>query len=193
MWCNYDDVLCFSLFQVVNFPNSECTGTNGDKGTCLSRSECQGRSGSISGENLSLDQEARIISQEPVHSGLVRVVWFIRTLAGERCLTIAHTSGTPDLKVSRFVTWMIQESWIHRILQHCQHLLLDVPQDQLWRVYGPAGVWGADHGGADHPGRVLHRLLPGDRGGHGDNTGQHWQPVPEDMRRQHRWPGTWSV
>ena len=83
---------------MVNFPNSECTGTNGDKGTCLSRSECQGRSGSISGENLSLDQEARIISQEPVHSGLVRVVWFIRTLAGERCLTIAHTSGTPDLK-----------------------------------------------------------------------------------------------
>merc|ERR1711971_1533671 len=32
----------FNLFQVVTFPNSECTGTNGDKGTCLSRSECQG-------------------------------------------------------------------------------------------------------------------------------------------------------
>ena len=42
----------YSLFQVVTFPNSECTGTNGDKGTCLSRSECQGRSGSISGDSV---------------------------------------------------------------------------------------------------------------------------------------------
>ena len=43
----------FSLFQIVTFPNSECTASTGDTGTCVSRSECQGRGGAISGQQRS--------------------------------------------------------------------------------------------------------------------------------------------
>ena len=43
-----------SLFAIVKFPNDECTGSTGDSGTCLSRAECLGRGGAISGDSPSL-------------------------------------------------------------------------------------------------------------------------------------------
>ena len=72
----------------------ELTGT---RGPASAGQSARGEAGAFQVKILSaFDQDARIISQEPVPSGLVRVVWFIRTLAGEPCLTIAHTSGKLD-------------------------------------------------------------------------------------------------
>ena len=37
------------MFQIVTFPNAECTATTGDTGTCVTRAECQDRGGAVSG------------------------------------------------------------------------------------------------------------------------------------------------
>lgn len=38
-----------SLFQIVNFPNSECVSEDGDAGVCMTSGECLSRSGLVSG------------------------------------------------------------------------------------------------------------------------------------------------
>ena len=38
-----------SLFQIVNFPNSECVSEAGDAGVCMTSGECLSRSGLVSG------------------------------------------------------------------------------------------------------------------------------------------------
>jgi len=39
----------FNIFQITNFPNSECNATNGDCGTCLTASGCSGIGGQVDG------------------------------------------------------------------------------------------------------------------------------------------------
>ena len=39
----------FSLFSIVQFPNDECTSSSTEIGTCLTASECNGKSGTASG------------------------------------------------------------------------------------------------------------------------------------------------
>ena len=41
--------LVLSLFSIVRFPNSACTGTNSYNGTCLTTSECSSYGGTASG------------------------------------------------------------------------------------------------------------------------------------------------
>ena len=38
-----------SIFQIVNFPNSECASEAGDAGVCMTSGECLSRSGLVSG------------------------------------------------------------------------------------------------------------------------------------------------
>merc|ERR1719391_779684 len=39
----------FSLFSIVNFPNSACMGSSGIEGTCYTASQCSSRGGSSDG------------------------------------------------------------------------------------------------------------------------------------------------
>merc|ERR1711892_896663 len=39
----------FNILQITSFPNTECTSTSGECGTCLTASECSGQGGIVSG------------------------------------------------------------------------------------------------------------------------------------------------
>jgi len=39
----------FNIFQITNFPNSECTSSSGECGTCMTGSECSGQGGKVDG------------------------------------------------------------------------------------------------------------------------------------------------
>merc|ERR1719431_1683852 len=39
----------FNIFQITNFPNTECTSTSGLCGTCLTGAECSGQGGLVDG------------------------------------------------------------------------------------------------------------------------------------------------
>ena len=88
----------FSLFQIVTFPNSECTASTGATGTCVSRSECQGRGGAISGQQRSHHQSL---------SPLKLVVTGTCAMGFGACCLLIHSSCGGSLPYNcTYLRWM---------------------------------------------------------------------------------------